>query len=118
MGKRDLGVLFLLGAMWGASYLFIRIAAPVLGPVVLMDARVLLASGALTLNALVARRVPGFKGQWRAFFILGTINAAIPLTLIAAAELNLPASFAAMLNATVPLFTALVAAVWLKDRLT
>jgi drug/metabolite transporter (DMT)-like permease len=118
MGKRDFGILLLLGAMWGASYLFIRITAPALGPVVLMDARVLLAGAALMFYALVARRVPSFKGQWRAFLILGTINGAIPLTLIAAAELNLPASLAAMLNATVPLFTALVAAVWLKDRLT
>jgi drug/metabolite transporter (DMT)-like permease len=66
----------------------------------------------------VARRVPSFKGHWREFFILGTINGAIPLTLIALAELNLPASFAAMLNATTPLFTALVASIWLKDRLT
>ncbi|HEY7126990.1 MAG TPA: EamA family transporter [Ktedonobacterales bacterium] len=118
MGKRDFGILLLLGAMWGASYLFIRITASALGPVVLMDARVLLAGGALMLYALAARRVPSFKGQWRAFLILGTINGAIPLTLIAAAELNLPASLAAMLNATVPLFTALVAAGWLKDRLT
>ncbi len=118
MGKRDFGILLLLGAMWGASYLFIRIAVPALGPVVLMDARVLLAGGALVLYALVARRMPAFKGQWRSFLILGAINGAIPLTLIAAAELNLPASLAAMLNATVPLFTALVAAVWLKERLT
>ncbi len=118
MGKRDFGILLLLGAMWGASYLFIRITAPALGPVVLMDARVLLAGGALVLYALAVRRVPSFKGQWRSFLILGAINGAIPLTLIAAAELNLPASLAAMLNATVPLFTALVAAVWLKDRLT
>jgi drug/metabolite transporter (DMT)-like permease len=118
MGKRDFGILLLLGALWGASYLFIRIAVPALGPVALMDARVLLASGALALYALAARRMPGFKGQWRSFFILGTINGALPLPLIAFAELSLPASLAAMLNSTVPLFTALVAAVWLKERLT
>jgi drug/metabolite transporter (DMT)-like permease len=118
MGKRDFGILLLLGAMWGASYLFIRIAVPALGPAVLMDARVLLASGALVPYALIARRVPSFKGQRRSFFILGTINGALPLPLIAFAELSLPASLAAMLNATVPLFTALVAAAWLKDRLT
>jgi hypothetical protein len=49
MGKRDLGILLLLAAMWGASFLFIRIAAPALGPAVLIDLRVLLAGGALTL---------------------------------------------------------------------
>jgi drug/metabolite transporter (DMT)-like permease len=51
MGARDLGALVLLAALWGASYIFIRVAVPALGPFVLMGARVALASGALALYA-------------------------------------------------------------------
>ncbi len=118
MKPRDLATLLLLAAIWGASFLFIRVAAPVLGPVALMEARVLLASVALVVYALALRRFPELRPRWRAYLILGAINAAAPFTLIATAELTLTASLAAILNATTPLFAAIVAAVWLRERLT
>jgi drug/metabolite transporter (DMT)-like permease len=118
MKPKDLSILFLLAAIWGASYLFIRIAAPVLGPAVLIDARVLMAGGVLLLYAAAIRHRPGFRSRWKRYLILGAVNAAIPFTLIATSELYLTASLAAILNATTPLFTAVVAALWLKDQLT
>jgi drug/metabolite transporter (DMT)-like permease len=119
MGARDLGALILLAALWGASYIFIRVAVPALGPFVLMGARVALASGALTLYAVIlARGMPKFRSRWKEFLIVGATNSAIPFTLIAAAEIELTASLAAILNSTTALFVAVVAAVWIGESLT
>jgi drug/metabolite transporter (DMT)-like permease len=119
MGARDLGALILLAALWGASYIFIRVAVPALGPFVLMGARVALASGTLALYAVIlARGMPKFRSRWKEFLIVGATNSAIPFTLIAAAEIELTASLAAILNSTTALFVAVVAAVWIGESLT
>jgi drug/metabolite transporter (DMT)-like permease len=118
LAPEDLISLIVLAALWGASFLFIRIAAPLLGPAVLMDLRVLLAAAALVLYSAAVKRLPNLKTRWRSYLVLGGLNAAIPFTLIAFAELHLPASVAAILNATTPLFSALVAVFWLHDKLT
>lgn len=118
MKVRDGGMLLLLAALWGASFLFIRIASPVLGPLVLIDLRVLIAGAALICYALGFARLPVFWSRWKAYLLLGAVNAALPFTLIAFAELHLPVSLAAILNATTPLFTAIVAALWLHECLT
>ena len=118
MNARQLGALVLLGALWGVSYLFIRVAVPELGPFVLMGCRVALAVLALTLYAAAVRQLPKFNGRLRQFLILGTVNSAIPFSLIATAEIELPASLAAILNSTTALFAAGVAAVWIGEALT
>jgi drug/metabolite transporter (DMT)-like permease len=119
MGARDLAALILLAALWGASYIFIRVAVPALGPLVLMGARVALASGALALYAVIlARGMPKFRSRWKEFLIVGATNSAIPFTLIAAAEIKLTASLAAILNSTTALFVAVVAAVWIGESMT
>ncbi len=118
MRPKDLGALMLLGALWGGSFLFIRVAVPALGPFVLMELRVGLAVVALTLYAVVVGRLSKLRARWREFLIIGTVNTAIPFSLIAAAEIYLTASLAAILNSTTVLFTALVAAVWMGDPLT
>lgn len=115
---RESGTLVLLAALWGASFLFIRIASPVLGPLVLVDLRVLTAGLVLVGVAAVRRRRLDLGALWRAYLRLGANNAAIPFALVAVAALRLPASMLATLNAAIPLFTALVAAVWLGERLT
>ena len=119
MGARDLVALILLAALWGASYVFIRVAVPALGPFVLMGARVALAAGALALYAaLLARAMPKFRSRWKEFLFVGATNSAIPFALIAAAELELTASLAAILNSTTALFVAVVAAAWIGEKLT
>jgi drug/metabolite transporter (DMT)-like permease len=118
MRVRDGLALVTLGAIWGASFFFIRVTAPVLGPFLLMELRVLLAGVALVLVAVLQRQPLALWTRWRAYVILGALNAAIPFSLIAIAELQLTASLAAILNATTPLWTAIVAAIWLKERLT
>src|SRR3954452_24331829 len=112
MKPREIGMLLALGALWGGSFLFIRVAAPVLGPPVLVVLRTLLAGTVLLLYGVLSGRRPVLRARWREFLVLGALNAALPFVLIAAAELRLPASLAAILNATVPVFTGLVLAVW------
>jgi drug/metabolite transporter (DMT)-like permease len=118
VGTRDLGALVLLGVLWGGSFIFIRVAVPALGPFVLMELRVGLGAAALALCAVAVGRLPKLRARWKQFLIIGTLNAAIPFSLIAAAEINLTASLAAILNSTTVLYTAVVAAVWMGDALT
>ncbi len=108
----------MLGALWGGSFLFIRVAVPALGPFLLVELRVGLAAAALFFYALAASRLPKIRGRWRSFLALGFLNAAVPFSLISAAEIHLTASLAAILNATTVMFTAIVAAVWMGDTLT
>ena len=117
MRVKEMALLVLLAAIWGSSYLFIRVAAPAFGPVLVALLRVVVALGGL----LVWIALSGQHGQIgfdRRFLILGAVNAAVPYGLIAFAELHLTASLASILNATTPLFTAIVAATWTRTRPT
>jgi drug/metabolite transporter (DMT)-like permease len=118
MGGRDLGALLLLSALWGASFVFIRVAVASLGPFVLVELRVGLAAAGLAFSAALLRRLPKLRVRWRQFALLGLVNVTIPFSLISAAEINLTASLAAILNSTTVMFTAIVAAVWMGDALT
>ncbi len=118
MNTKQIGALLLLSALWGGSFLFMRIAAPVLGPVLLIELRVLIAGVALLLYMLVTRSTFDLRARWKHYLVIGIINSAIPFTLIATAELYLTAGLAATLNATSPLFGAVVAAMWIQEALT
>jgi drug/metabolite transporter (DMT)-like permease len=117
MTRRDLIDLLLLAALWGASFLFTRMAAPAFGALALAEVRVAIA--ALMLLPLAALR--GGLGELRtrpvSFLLLGAFNTAIPFALFAWAVLSMTAGLAAILNATAPLFGALVAWVWFRERL-
>jgi drug/metabolite transporter (DMT)-like permease len=117
MTIRNWGYLLLLGAIWGASYLFLRIATPVLGAFVVSALRVVIAAAALCLYAAARQQLPDLRAHWRALLILGGINAALPFVVIAWATAQLNASMASILNATTPLFTALIAALWIREPL-
>src|SRR5262245_13212751 len=113
----DLALLVYLGAVWGAAFLFFRVAAPELGAIWTAELRVAVAGLVLALFAgrsawAAARRRP------LAFLVVGATFSAIPFTLLAFATLSLPASLASLLMATTPLFTALVSAAWLRQRLS
>ncbi len=118
MKAKDFAALISLGALWGASFLFIRVAVPVLGPFVLVGLRVGLAALVLALFAGAARRALKLRGLWGPLLFVGFANTAVPFSLISASEVHLTASLAAILNSTTVLFTALVAAVWLRESLT
>lgn len=114
----DLISMLTLAALWGASFLFMRIAAPVLGPIWLIEGRVLLT--ALVLLPWVVRL--GFWPQLRAnllpLLFLGCINSAIPFCLLSFTTVVLPAGVTSILNATIPLFGVVVAFFWIKEPLS
>jgi drug/metabolite transporter (DMT)-like permease len=118
MTPRQVAMLLALAALWGASFLFMRVAVPAFGPVVLADARVAIAGIALLAWAAAIGARPALRRRWREYLVLGAINAAVPFALLSAAELEIEASLAAVLNAMAPLCGAIVGAVWLGQRVT
>ena len=104
------GALLLLGAVWGASFLFIGVAVPDFGPFLLMFLRVLAAGLILLVVATLTQRTQSMKEtlrlrqNWRKYLIVGLLNCALPFTLIAYAELKVTASLAAILISTIPNF--------------
>ena len=114
----ELLMLLLLAAVWGASFLFMRIAVPALGPILLIELRVMLAGITLLLISARLNLITEIRQNWISLLIVGCINSAIPFLLFAFAALYLPAGFASILNAAAPLFGTLIAGLWLKEKLT
>lgn len=117
MNTKDIGALFALAALWGASFLFIRIASPAIGPLLTIQGRVTIAAIALLIYMLMIGQSTQFKQRWKQYLIIGALNAAIPFTLIAFAALHLNASMSAIINSMTPLFTALVVWGWMKEKM-
>lgn len=109
--------LIVLSALWGASFLFIRIASPALGPLVLAGLRIGLAT--LTLACIMrALRQHWPWAHWRELLLIGVLSVALPFVLYAWAALHIPAGYSALLNTSSVVFGCLASA-WLKmDRLT
>ncbi|ARP88282.1 DMT family transporter [Bordetella genomosp. 9] len=117
MRSRDLTDLLVLAAVWGGSFLFMRVAVPEFGPGPLMELRVGLA--ALALLAAVAWR-GGFSiiaRHWKAILLVGAFNAALPFLLYGYAAQRLGAGFLAISNAVTPMWGAVIGLVWMRDRL-
>ena len=113
----DIGVLLMTAAMWGASFMFMRIIAPVTGWVWAADLRVLIG------GALVAAMLRWQGQSWnlardcKHYLILGLINSAVPFALFAIAALYIPAAYSALGNATAPMWSAVISAAILGDKL-
>ena len=118
MRAPDVARLVLLAAIWGASFIFMRTLAPVLGPVLTAQARVTIAGIALIAYFRFTGFDAGLRRHWRHFLVIGLVNSALPFLLFAFAAVHLPASYSAILNAATPLFAVLLSALWLGERLT
>jgi drug/metabolite transporter (DMT)-like permease len=118
MSPKDIAALLIVSALWGGSFLLMRVTVPILGPIILAESRVLIAGLILLAYAIALRVRLEFRQRLWTYVILGAFNGAIPFALISAAELHLTASIAAVLNATTPLFGALFAALWKVEILT
>ena len=118
MKSRDLVDLVALGFLWGASFLFMRIAGPEFGAFALVEVRVVIA--ALVLLPMLLARGQGSEltRNWRPLGILGIHNTALPFLLFTWATLYLSAGTSAILNATAPIFAAVIAWAWLGEKLT
>ncbi len=106
-----------LAAIWGGSFLFMRIGAPVLGPVAMIACRVGFATLFLAAIALFLKRPLGLREHWKHFLILGLFNSALPFLLFAFAAQTLSASMLSVLNATAPIWGALTVAIWTRHAL-
>lgn len=118
MNPTDLMRLLALAAIWGASFLFIRIIAPVLGPFWTAESRVAIAGASMFVFVLATGHQMQFRAQWRHYLVLGGFTCAVPFSLFAYAALTLPAGYLAIVNATSPLWGALIGALLLDERLT
>lgn len=117
MSYRDRLELVMLGAIWGASFLFMRVAVPEFGAIALVEIRV--AIGALLLFVVLLWQ-GGARDVLRLIVplvVVGIFGSAIPFTLFAYGTLTISAGTASVMNATAPLFTALVGYIWLRDKL-
>jgi drug/metabolite transporter (DMT)-like permease len=113
----DLARLVVLAAIWGASFLFMRVAVGPLGAIATAEARLALAGATIALYLAVVGKRLDLRRHWRHYAIVGCLNSAAPFVLYAWSAQHLPASYLAVINATAPLFGALVAALWLGDRI-
>ena len=118
MKTSDLAELTALAALWGASFLFMRVAVPEFGPLALTALRV--AGATLCLLPLVFWQGHGgaLAAHWKAIAIVGAVNSAVPFVLFSVAALAINAGLSSIFNATAPLWGAAVAWLWLGDRLS
>ena len=117
MTIRDVTDLLVLSALWGASFLFMRIAGPELGPVVLSLLRAAIAALFLLPFLLLQVGTAELKEHWKKLALVGVLNSAIPFYLLSFATLYLSAGFASIVNATAPLWAAVIAWIWFSEKL-
>lgn len=118
MKKHQIAEFVGLAAIWGSSFLFMRLGAAEFGVIATAGARVGIASAVLL-------PLLWFSGHWPALWnnagkilYIGTLNSALPFVLFSYAVMNISTGLSAILNATAPLFGALIAWLWLKDRMS
>ena len=117
MKGHDLGELVTLAAVWGASFLFMRLGAADFGPVALAGLRVLGATLVLMPLLLWRKDLGALRAHWKPIFIVGLTNSGLPFLCFGYAALALNAGLSSIFNAATPLFGALIAWLWLKDKL-
>ncbi len=117
MKIRDLIDMLVLAAVWGASFLFLRIASPALGPVVVAAGRV--SGAALILLPLVFMRGQAheWKGRIKPLIITALLSSVLPFLGLSQASRSLPAGLLSILNATTPIWGALVGWLWVREPL-
>ena len=113
----NLLLLLLLGALWGASYLFIKVAVAEVSVLTLVAGRMLLGACLLWFLLVVSRRpIPRSRSVWGVYAVMGALNGAIPWSLITWGEQYIPSSLAALLQATMPIFTVILAHFLVHDE--
>ena len=117
LGPMDWGLLVLLSLLWGGSFLCVGIAVQELPVLTIIALRVSLAALVLWGIALFSgHQRPRGRKTWQAFLALGLLNNVIPFGLIVFGQQTIGAGLAAILNATTPLWTVLIAALFLADE--
>lgn len=118
MAAADFIKLVFLSAIWGGSFIFLRVAVPEVGPLLTATLRTALAGAALWAFARMTHVAMDWRTNLKPFAVVGLFAGVIPFSGFSYAALHLPAAHSAVLNATAPLFGALLSVAWLAERLT
>ena len=103
-----------IGIAWGASFMFIKVAAPAVGPITLVFYRLALASLLLAPIFIRKRHLKNIKDDWPSILFLSFFNASVPFYLFSKAALDLNAGTMSVLNGTTPLFSFVISILWLR----
>ena len=118
MSRRDVIDFVLLSAIFGASFLILRVGVPEFGPFALIGLRSWIAVLCLLPLMLLREGKTQMLSHVRELTVVGIVNAVIPFTLLAYAATSLTAGFTALINATAPLWAAVVGPFWLNAKLS
>ena len=119
MRAADWLLLVVLSVLWGATFFFVAVALQALPPLTLVTARVALAALLLTpLALIVGYHLPATLAAWRPYVMLALLNNVLPFTLMSFGQTRVASALTAVLNATTPLFTLLVARIFAGDALS
>ena len=110
----DWSLILAIGVAWGSSFLFIKVAAPEVGPITLVFSRLFIASLILSPFFITKQNLQNIRNDIFPILLLACINASIPFYLFSKAALDLNAGTMSVLNGTTPLFSFLIATFWLK----
>lgn len=117
MSARDWFWLIGLAIIWGASYFFGKVAVDDIGPLTVAFGRVILAAAILYIVIRLRQLpIPRTRDDWIPFFGMGVLNSALPYSLIFWGVTSISSGLAAILTATVPIFTVIVAHFWTVDE--
>ena len=117
MGLVQWSMLLLLSMLWGGSYFFVEIALLEWSPLMIVAVRVLIATAVIWGIVLIAGLpIPQSRSAWIAFLAMGLLNNVFPFLLIVWGQKEIASGLAAILNAAAPIFSVIVAGIWLKDE--
>lgn len=114
----DVVRLLTLAAIWGGSFIFMSVVAPVMGAIPTANARVLIAGLVLSLYFFIKGINVEWKKNWGHYLIIGVVASGIPFSLFAYASLHIPTSYEVILNSTAPIFGAVFSWLWLSEVMT
>ncbi len=116
MNSKDLSYLFILASIWGGSFIFMHVAAPVFGPVATADLRILIAGIVLCSYFSFQKINLEWRDNWKEYLGIGIVNSAIPFALYSYAAMHIPTGYSVILNSTSPLFGGILSHFILQDK--
>jgi len=116
--EMDLVRLVTIAAVGGASFMFMRVLAPAIGPILSLELRLLIASLILLAYYKVIQLDVEWRRFWKPYLAIGLLNSVVPLGLYSLAALHLPASYLVILHSSAPLFASIFGALWLHETMT
>lgn len=118
MKLRDASEMLLLAALWGGSFIFLRLSVSEFGPVAIAQIRVAGAAACLLPLVMLRGDVGYVRREWKHMVVCGILSYGLPFALVAYSMLSMTGGLSSIFNASTPLWGAVVARIWLGDRLS